>query len=187
MGNINTTGRSAANAPRDVPRCRSRGGGLVIVGPTAGPLAGLDELLALPGFEPVEAIAERLASWITVNDEAIELTRQASKVIRNGANAVVFLDAHVGDADPVPPDLREFVCVRLGQIMIGLADTPSFVALHGERMARALILDSLGDDVVDPLAKTDAGFPVWELSGRTMFAGIQVAACPGDRAATECG
>ncbi len=162
-------------------------GGLVIIGPTPEPLDGIDELLACPSLEPVEAMADRMSSWLTVSDEVIEVTRLTSQVLRRGNTAVVYLDSHSGDAPPVEADTREFVCTRLGQIMIGLADEPAFVALYSQRMARALIIDSLGDDAAEAIAVTPDGHPVWELTRRTMFPGVPVAACPGESPVSAIG
>ncbi len=188
MGTTNTDEtRQAAPLPSGVHRREASVAGLVIIGPTSGPVDGFDQLFSCPSMQPVEARADRMVSWATVADEVIEVTRRASQLIRQGATAVVHLDSHRGQGCPVPPESREFVCARLAQIMIGLADVPGFVALHSERMARALILDSLGDDDVETVALTPAGYPVWELTHRTMFPGVPVAVCPGDRPVTAVG
>lgn len=158
-------------------------GGLIILGPTPGVVDGLEWMLGLPCVEGVELVATRMSSWQTVSNEVREVGRLASRVIRTGRTAVVHLDAHLGDAPAVPVDAREFVCTRLGQILIGIADTPAYVALHSERMAKALILDCLEDDGATTLGAIDEAYPVHQLTGHTMFAGLPIAQCPGDRSA----
>mgnify|MGYP000547991233 CR=1 FL=1 len=164
-------------------RVESGRGALVLVGPSAGELCGIDALLELPNVESVEAIGTRMASWNTVGAEVIEVGRSASHLIRNGQTAVVHLDSHSGAAPAIPVDDREFVCARLGQILIGIADAPAYVVAHGERMGRSLIIDSLEDCGVEALGSVDAACPIWRLSAATMFPGLCVAICPGDRPA----
>lgn len=158
-------------------------GALVLIGPSAGELSGLGALLEHPGIEGVEAIGTRMASWITVSTEVIEVGRSASSAIRNGRTAVVYLDSHVGEAPPLPIENREFVCTRMGQILIGLADPPSYVLAHGEHMARSLIFDSLDDPDAELAGLAGAGCPIWRLSEVSMFSGAYVAMCPGDQTA----
>lgn len=150
-------------------------GALVLIGPGAGELPYLDALLDLPQVDSVEAISARMMDWNTVSAETIEVGRSASHSIRNGRTAVVHLDSHSGEAPPVPIDAREFVCTRLGQILIGIADTPAYVVTHGERMASALIIDSLEDRSVEAVRSGDEGFGIWRLSNATMFPGLCVA------------
>lgn len=161
----------------------SPAGGLIIIGPSPYEIVGLEQLLALPMVEGVEVVSSRMMSWQTVNSEAIEVSRQASRAIRRGRTAVVYLDSHVVDAPAVPARFREFVCARLGQILVGLADTPAYVALHGERMASTLILDTLVDENAVQIDSIDDVFPVWSLEQCRMFPGLAVAVCPGDRCA----
>lgn len=158
-------------------------GALVIIGPTSGELAGIDALLSAPCVEPVEAIGARLANWKTVSAEVVEVGRSASRAIRRGNTAVVYLDSHSGEAPPVDVAKRDFVCTRLGQVLIGLADVPSGVVAHSERMARALIFDALEDPAAEPVDPLAPGYPVWSLSEATMFPGVKIAMCPGDRPA----
>ena len=179
-------GANRASEQRSIVDLRIDGdaGGLIILGPTIGPMRGVETILSSPGVEPIEVVGQRMVSWKTVSAEVLEVSRLTSRAIRSGQTAVVYLDAHLGEGAPIPAESHEFVCARLGQIMIGLADVPAYVALHSERMARALVVDSLGDEQAPALGRMPGGFPVWELTVRTMFPGIPVAACPGDRAAT---
>ena len=162
-------------------------GGLVMVGPTPGQMAGLETLLERPGIAPVESLGGRLMSWKSASAEAIEVGRTASHAIRQGETAVVHLDSHVGEGCAVPYNLREFVCLRLSQIIMGIADVPAYVVMHSERMARALIVDCLGDEHVTALGTVAGGCCVWELSSDTMFRGLTVSVCPGERDADALG
>jgi len=158
-------------------------GALVLVGPTTGELPGIDGLLDHSSIDGVEAIGARMMSWKTVSAEVIEVGRAASHAIRNGRTAVVHLDSHVGEAAPVPADCREFVCARLGQVLMGLADVPAYVVTHSEAMAHSLIVDTMQDPEAEPAGSIGADCPIWRLSEDSMFAGLYVALCARDQPA----
>jgi len=119
-------------ADLDGLRVRSLSGGLVLLGPTAAPLGSLDALLNTPNTVPVEVNGKLLASWTTSPDELVLLTRQVSRIIRDGKTAVVYLDSHRAGVEQLPIDVWDFVCLRLGSILIGLAETPAYVTVHGQ-------------------------------------------------------
>jgi len=172
---------SALGDAWELPSIDGLTGGLIIVGPTATEVGGLDDLLASPLVEGVEAVSARMSSWHTVTNEVIELSRHVSKVIRSGRTAVVYLDSHLGDAEPLDEAAQQFVCARMGQILIGLADTPAFVALHGEVLAAAIVAGSLGDNNAVAINSIDGVHPVWSLTNCRMFPDLKVALCSDDR------
>ena len=159
-------------------------GGLILIGPGAFELNGLDALLASPEVDAIGGCSELIMDWDTVTPEVTQISRQASRLIRNGRTAVVHLDVHVGEGEAIPADMRHFVCLRLSQILIGLAETPAYVAIHGDQLAQTLIVDSLGDTDAASVGMIANEFPMWKLSGSSMFEGLPVALCPGNRAAT---
>ena len=159
----------------------------MLLGPTTTPLAGIDELLASPDVEAVETEGGRLNSWITSPDEVLIATRAASSIIRSGRTAVVHLDSHCdGGAPAVSDEDCEFVCCRLGRIMLGLADEPAFIAVLGQEMALGLF-DAVAEPEFSALGVIAGDSAVVELSPRSMFPEVPVSVTPVNRSAVAVG
>lgn len=119
-------------------------GGLIMLGPTAGSLAGLDSLIGSPGAVAVEVESARLLSWDCAKAESVVQSRRISAMIRRGETPIVFLDTHRDGHGTVSPDDHDFVNQRLGQMIVGLADVPSYLAIYGENLAPPMLLEDIG-------------------------------------------
>lgn len=157
-------------------------GGLALIGPTGMQLAGMPALLQSPRVEAIEMPMQDFAGWNTANSAVILLARRVSQAIRAGRNAVVHFDSNVGNASPTPADDHRFVCSRLSRILIGLADAPPYIVLHGKLLASAILLGRQGD-APRTIGVLDAELSVLELARSSMFAGTPVAVSSNERSA----
>gem|GEM_PF-1511634 len=164
-------------------RFNSPTGGLAIIGPTSLPLRGMSGLLGTPNVESIEVSAQDLMTWDTAGATIVTLTREVSSAMRDGKTAVVYLDAHVGRAPAAPVERHEFMCCRLSRILVGLADAPPYLALHGGPLARAVLVDGHGGHSPTVAVITD-GLPVVRLGESSMFPGTPVSICSENDAAT---
>jgi len=152
-------------------------GGLILVGPAVEQSEGLSCLLAMPTVQGIVGRAERIGSWATATAEVYELTRAASRVLRDGLHALVYLDS-VGDSSHrLATDQEEFACSRLSQILAGLADQPAFVAIYCQHAGRAVLIESLQDDQA-PTFTVDAPSSMYRTSGSSIFPDLPVAVVP---------
>lgn len=154
-------------------------GGLVIIGPTQGSVQGLEALLESPGAVPVEIEASRIQSWDTARSETVLLSRRVSSMIRRGETPIIYLDTHLAGNGVVPKGRHDFVSQRLGQIIVGLADMPSYLAIYGYSAAPLMLLEGIGEFDQATIGSVPCGLPLMRVK-QGVFRNLHVTLSPAE-------
>lgn len=154
-------------------------GGLVIIGPTSESLPGLASLIGSPGAVPVEVEAARLLTWDIARAESVLLSRRVSSIIRSGKTPIVYLDTHLEGQESLSPEDHDFVSRWLGQIIVGLADIPSYLAIYGDAAAPVVLLEGLGLFDEATIDELPCGLPLMRVK-RGTFSDLHVTLTPAE-------
>lgn len=162
---------------RDQVRLCAATGGLIIIGPTLSSLPGLQALLESPGVVPVKIEARRLQTWENAKAESVLLSRRISSIIRRGETPIVYLDTHLAGRGSVPIERHDFVSQRLGQIIVGLADMPSYLAIYGTSAAPLMLLEGVGRFDNATIGTMPCGLPLMQVK-QGVFRDLHVTLAP---------
>ena len=150
----------------------------MILGPSQVALTDFDRLTALTDAEVITATTAALADPASASHVSLELSRTASQSMRRGQLAMVTLDMHCGATASLDMDARQFICRQLSRVVLGLADQPDYLSLYCEKLARGLVIESLGHQTVPVVAKRVDGTEIWQLPSTSSYPGMLVAAVP---------